>query len=233
MNYQKNYEDYIEYVRTLGRSLKDDVKYENHHILPKSMGGSDDKSNMVLLTLREHYLAHYLLWKIHNKVETRYAFWCMNTLHDHHFRICSRAYERLRKEKSKDLSEWNREFWTGKVQCEEANRKRSATLLKRYETQQHHRKGVRFKLTEEQIEKAKQVHLRPVICVETGQIYETIGLLRKELNWASSTVIRAHIRGNVSNIKGLHYLDYYEGMDVSTEFQKWKRIAYIMNEVKQ
>lgn len=39
--------------------------YEKHHIIPKCVGGSDEDGNFVLLTAREHYLAHMLLWKIH------------------------------------------------------------------------------------------------------------------------------------------------------------------------
>lgn len=37
---------------------------ERHHILPKSLGGSNNKSNLVALTAREHYLCHLLLVKI-------------------------------------------------------------------------------------------------------------------------------------------------------------------------
>ena len=76
MNYEKNYYDYCSYVKTLNRKkekrlLKDGslnpnyVYYEIHHILPKSIGGSNEKYNLVLLTAREHYLAHYLLYKIY------------------------------------------------------------------------------------------------------------------------------------------------------------------------
>lgn len=38
---------------------------EKHHILPKSLGGSDDSSNLVALTSREHFIAHMFLAKIH------------------------------------------------------------------------------------------------------------------------------------------------------------------------
>lgn len=36
---------------------------EEHHILPRSMGGGNDKENLVRLSAREHYIAHLLLWK--------------------------------------------------------------------------------------------------------------------------------------------------------------------------
>jgi hypothetical protein len=36
---------------------------EKHHIVPRSLGGSNDESNIVRLTYREHFLAHLLLTK--------------------------------------------------------------------------------------------------------------------------------------------------------------------------
>lgn len=37
--------------------------YEKHHILPRCLGGSDREANLILLTGREHFIAHMLLWK--------------------------------------------------------------------------------------------------------------------------------------------------------------------------
>jgi hypothetical protein len=36
---------------------------EDHHIIPRSIGGSNRQANLVTLTAREHYIAHLLLWK--------------------------------------------------------------------------------------------------------------------------------------------------------------------------
>lgn len=36
-----------------------------HHIFPKHSGGTDDLSNFTYLTIREHIIAHFLLWKMH------------------------------------------------------------------------------------------------------------------------------------------------------------------------
>lgn len=38
---------------------------ERHHILPKALGGTDDSSNLVALTAREHFIAHLLLARLH------------------------------------------------------------------------------------------------------------------------------------------------------------------------
>lgn len=37
---------------------------ETHHIIPRSLGGTDDKTNLVELTAREHFICHWLLTKI-------------------------------------------------------------------------------------------------------------------------------------------------------------------------
>jgi hypothetical protein len=46
------------------RSKEDGIYYEKHHIIPKSLGGSNKKPNLVLLTAREHFLCHWLLTKM-------------------------------------------------------------------------------------------------------------------------------------------------------------------------
>lgn len=61
MNYQKLYDKIIE--RAKHRML--DGYSEKHHIVPKSYGGSNTKDNLVRLTAREHFIAHWLLFKIH------------------------------------------------------------------------------------------------------------------------------------------------------------------------
>jgi hypothetical protein len=46
------------------RILSNDVYTEKHHIIPKSLGGSNLKNNLVRLTAREHFICHLLLTKI-------------------------------------------------------------------------------------------------------------------------------------------------------------------------
>jgi hypothetical protein len=52
-----------------GKEAKNQYKsfsdLHKHHIIPKHSGGNDDESNLTYLTIREHIIAHYLLWKIH------------------------------------------------------------------------------------------------------------------------------------------------------------------------
>jgi hypothetical protein len=52
------------------KSRKSEYKqYSNlhrHHIKPTHSGGTDDDFNFTYLTIREHIIAHFLLWKIYN-----------------------------------------------------------------------------------------------------------------------------------------------------------------------
>ena len=57
MNYRKHY---IKLIRN-AQNRKIDGYVEKHHIFPKSIFGKNN--NLVSLTAKEHYIAHYLLWK--------------------------------------------------------------------------------------------------------------------------------------------------------------------------
>ena len=43
--------------------------YHNHHIIPRHMGGTDDPSNIIRLTIEEHALEHKKLYEKYNKHE--------------------------------------------------------------------------------------------------------------------------------------------------------------------
>lgn len=45
---------------------------EKHHILPKCMGGTGNSGNLVLLTAKEHFIAHKLLVRMH---PDEYGLW--------------------------------------------------------------------------------------------------------------------------------------------------------------
>lgn len=47
---------------------------ERHHIVPRSEGGADESDNLVWLTPREHFLAHWLLYRIYRTPASAKAF---------------------------------------------------------------------------------------------------------------------------------------------------------------
>ena len=63
MNYEAHYSSLIERAR--GRLISGCI--ERHHVLPRCIGGGNEKENIVSLTPEEHYVAHQLLVKMYPK----------------------------------------------------------------------------------------------------------------------------------------------------------------------
>lgn len=61
MDYDKLYWKLIN--RALEREFPESDEYERHHIVPRSEGGSNKKSNKVRLTPKEHHVCHLCLIK--------------------------------------------------------------------------------------------------------------------------------------------------------------------------
>lgn len=61
MDYQKIYDNLVK--KRLENPPTE--KFERHHIVPRSLGGSNNDDIIVKLTYREHYIAHLLLCKIY------------------------------------------------------------------------------------------------------------------------------------------------------------------------
>lgn len=78
--------------------------FEIHHIVPRSVGGSDDESNLVMLTGREHFIAHMLLWKSFPENKS-FTFAAMMMSNRDVCKVNSYIYEKLREEFCKALSE--------------------------------------------------------------------------------------------------------------------------------
>ena len=89
--------------------LSENEYSENHHIIPHAEGGSDDASNLVRLSAREHYIAHLLLAKIYDDYKMYSALTymrCGNKFVNRDFKFNSRLYEKMREECSKKFSEF-------------------------------------------------------------------------------------------------------------------------------
>lgn len=89
---------------------------ENHHIIPRCAGGTDDKDNLVRLSAREHYIAHLLLTKIYKNTEFHskliFAWHMMANMKlsskcDRNYKINSYLYAKLKEEHAKAVAEAN------------------------------------------------------------------------------------------------------------------------------
>lgn len=124
---------------------------ERHHIIPKSLGGSNDYSNIVSLTAREHFICHWLLTKMIDGKERGkmiFALRMMKASSIKHNRyetiLTSRVYESIKKDYYHEMSKihsnkipWNK----GIKQSEEHNRKISEALKGKKKSEEHIRKN--------------------------------------------------------------------------------------------
>ena len=99
--YSRWYEQLITKARDRGSI---DGYTEKHHIIPRSIGGNNTKENLAILTAREHFICHWLLFKFTTgtfKLKMALALSMMHrTKNDHMNRYksvnFSRVYEKLK-----------------------------------------------------------------------------------------------------------------------------------------
>lgn len=90
---------------------------ETHHILPRSLGGSNIQQNLVKLTGREHYICHWLLVKFlvgDGKDLMLFAFHFMSYCSDNRY-YTSRLYETQKIAHANAVSIMLKRFW----ECDE------------------------------------------------------------------------------------------------------------------
>lgn len=117
MNYEKIYNDLL----SVHGVTKDKPKgYETHHILPRSLGGSDSESNLIHVSTRVHYLCHWLLAKSTNSPQMIHAFHMMSTGR----RYNSRGYATSKAMKSKLMKEDNPMY------SDESRKKQGLAMIK-------------------------------------------------------------------------------------------------------
>lgn len=127
--YTKYYRAIINRAASISRSKKSEY-FEAHHIVPRSLGGKNQKTNLVLLTGREHFLCHLLLTKMfphHSNGHKRmlHAFMFLKGANSHQQRyVNSRLYENIKQ----DYAEIRSQATKGKALSAEHRRKISKAL---------------------------------------------------------------------------------------------------------
>lgn len=103
---------------------------EKHHIIPSSLGGTNDADNLVKLTAREHFICHLLLTKMttgNDKYKMNFALHMLsnaNNIGEGRYTPCSRLYEYARKCFKASLDN----FWTLEKRKEHAEKIRPTSI---------------------------------------------------------------------------------------------------------
>lgn len=116
------------------RTLLSDVYIEKHHIVPKSLGGSNSSTNLVSLTAREHFLCHWMLTKMTTGKAKQSMIFALRMLKSassghqrYHSSITARVYESIKNSHSKYMSD----LLKGRIVSEETKQKMSVSAKNR------------------------------------------------------------------------------------------------------
>lgn len=156
MNYQRLYNAIISQAKErFVMNEGSNGRYEKHHIVPKSLGGSNEAGNIAHVTPREHFILHLLLVKLtsgvaRSKMASAVILMIRNTnkrLGRAH--VTNRMYDASRFWKTAEFSEEHRRKLSEaakkrdpatRKQTAEANAKRSASMSGVKRTEEHQRK---------------------------------------------------------------------------------------------
>jgi len=144
------------------RNHLNDGYVEEHHIVPRSLGGTDDPENLINLSARQHFIVHWLLHKIyqgtvHEKKMTG-AFMFMVYLGKS--KLCSSSYKHVKEafseaQRGKKMSENSRQkmretFKRNQIEHPEYTRKRVETrrrnFKERWENDEEFRTSLQSKI---------------------------------------------------------------------------------------
>lgn len=105
MNYAKIYEQLISNAKINPFS----GYTEKHHIVPKCMGGGDTFDNIVSLSARQHFIAHWLLYKIHGTKELAFAWrvMCINPKNNQRSKVNSHSFKLAKEAWAIEMSRLN------------------------------------------------------------------------------------------------------------------------------
>lgn len=130
--YTNWYFEMVENALAENRKKAAGTYYEKHHIIPKFMGGSNTKENFVLLTAKEHFVAHMLLVKMVESSLRHKAIFGLNIMSNKNDlmggRYHSRSYELVRKLFSEMVSEYNK----GSVGWNKGRTKETCEIVAQY-----------------------------------------------------------------------------------------------------
>lgn len=183
-------------------NVKDSENYqERHHIIPKCLGGNDDKDNLIYLYAQEHYYAHKLLYQENKEIQLlQYAFWNMCQ--------CSQNGKRIYNVSAEDYAEARINFQQamkgnnyalGNVLSEETREKMREAHIGKVDGEKNPMYGKHCsenckRLLREKLSGELNPSSKKVKCVETQEVFGTV---KEAAKWshAGHSDIAAQISG--------------------------------------
>lgn len=219
MTYDEFIQNILNSRERFQKELHPEKYYERHHIIPRKIGGTNFKDNLVDLTLEEHFIAHKLLALEHpDDINYTYPYYFMSHVKGRGQEIATpeeyaEAKELLlktsktlfkkghipwHKGKTKETDDRlkliglkNKEHMTGYKQSEECCEKHTKQMLRIWEERKEEGfDGWGDKVYEKVSDKTKEAMKRPEIKAKV----DAANLAKKGLKWFNNGKIRIHAK---------------------------------------
>lgn len=193
MQYSNIYSDLMNTRKSFSRTKNDENYYELHHIIPKCLGGTNKKENLVFLTPKEHFIAHLLLVKIYPKnSKLTYAI-CAFQMKKNERKLTSNQYSKIKIQNVKNMTgnePWNKGLKLG-PQSDELKKRKSKTLKEFWKDKSGNRKGIppwNSGKTGVQIAWNKGIKMPTVTCPHCNKIGDKSNMKRWHFNNCKSLI---------------------------------------------
>ena len=188
MNYKRIYNQIIERAK---QRRKLDCYVERHHIIPKCLGGTNDKNNIVELTAREHYICHKILFKLNPEHCGLFFGWHRMAFSENQYQerkiyITSKEYEILRTKSSFFQKEKAKKYWTVEKRKERSERNKGKGNP-RYGVKSTNE--TRKKISQNHADFKNEKHPRARKVIIEGNIYNTCKEAVEKFEVCNATVL--------------------------------------------
>ena len=238
---RNKYLDIIKKAKLENRKKGLGIYYELHHILPKSLFPlwTKRKSNLILLTAKEHIICHQLLSKIYGG-KMWSAYWRLATDKKDGHELTPEEYENLKLNYSKFCSERNKElfknpeerkkrglpgklngnfgnYWTKEQKKNLSEKVKGKPKPHSIEWETKRISAIRkyFELNKGNIVRKKQKQrIRKIINLNTKEIFMSIREASKKYSGSINRAIKT--RGTANN---MFWSEYYNNINISEELK--------------
>lgn len=173
-------------------NVNDKIGYcETHHIIPRSMGGSNAKDNLVKLTAKEHFVCHLLLTKMTNSHKMAMALQMMlgnNKSSRRYVPGSSKIYEFAKKRASLAKMGVNNPIFGRKIPCTEDRKNNISKALHASIIFKESRASDKFRKKISDIQSNETL----LVSVETGKIISS---------WKNCRELSAALGCTYANVK--------------------------------
>lgn len=184
---------YIHFIQTRPCRPYKAGETHRHHILPKALGGGNEEANLIILTCREHFIAHLILWKCYGGKMTKSFHFMRNKRMSQPLHLSSCQFQRLVKERTLSSMGQGNPFY-GKHHTEETRALMSKNHKSNFSTITRQKISIAntgknngsFGKTGE-----KSPTHRDILCIEENKIYKGVREASRKKNTPHTNIIRA------------------------------------------